>query len=833
PPEGGGRRSATRLLDEGVRLGRYTIVGLLGRGGMGAVYEAEDPELGRRVAIKILHEDRDDAERDALRREAQALATLIHQNVVMVYDVGVDTAGDVFLVMQLVEGETIDAWIARTKPSPAAIIAKFKLAGAGLAAAHAAGLVHCDFKPANVLIDEHGAVRVGDFGLARRSRRITGTAEHGPTMMTTLAGTPAYMAPEQFEGVVTPASDQFAFCIALWECLAGERPFEESTAASLDSSSRGPRRELPSSAKIPRYARRVLERGLSATPSTRFPDMTSLLDALAPKRGFATLIAATVVAAIASGTIVYFATRTETTIPVWQGADLDNRQLLTTMGTEGCAYAPMVEGGTVIFDRTHGEVVDLYSVPLAGGPLRQLTSGPNWEWRAQRGRKPGEISYLLHDRTTEEDSQVVYRDLTTNQETVALRSNVTWDAVTVGDRLFYSPNDNKGIWVVKGEEQKPFATPIPGFTYFGLTASSSGDQLGVTRLETNGGASGAPCTIDVATGALRCIEDLRSPTRPTFGRDSTVLYIAAIDGIYRRDLTTNHTTKLTDDYAEGGLAVAPDGSALIFSLCRTHTKIIDASTLETLVDDPDGHQPSAASTGALAWVRTIGKTQVLMLRLPSGRVTQLTSVEQGSVAYPRFSADGKYLVFALALPRAGLHMIEIDKPGSIRQITKNPSDYYPHWAADNQIAFIQTDEGGSDTLFTVKIDGNDRRELAAASRTLYGTKGNELLVGGVKGVFWLDPATGKERPGPPPDGEPEAGNTSPSGNWVVYQMGSDGHAIYRTRTDGSAPLELVRRFDSSYFVNKPSITDDGQVILSAGPMYGDLVKIPAKPDAWF
>jgi Tol biopolymer transport system component len=835
PASQSGSPGGLRLLDEGEKIGRYTIVGLLGRGGMGAVYEAEDPELARRVAIKILHEDRNADERDALRREAQALATLVHQNVVMVYDVGVDADGDVFLVMQLVEGETIDSWIERTKPTATSIIAKFKQAGAGLAAAHAAGLVHCDFKPANVLIDDHGAVRVGDFGLARRSQRITSRGtNHEPTMMTTLAGTPAYMAPEQFDGLVTPASDQFAFCVALWECLAGQRPFEDSSVATLDPASRGARRELPSTTKIPRYARRVLERGMAEHPSARFSSMTALLDALQPKRGLAIVIAASAAAAIAAGAIVYFATRSEAPPAVWDAADLTRRELLTNMGTEGCAYAPVVEGDTVVFDRTKGEVVDLYSVPLAGGPLRQLTSGPNWEWRAQRGRRPGEISYLLTDRTDEKQSQVIYRDLATGKETVALRS-MNWDAVTVGDKLVYSPHNNKGLWMLRGNQELPFAIPPPSFTYFTVAASNAGDQLAVTRLETNSGASAIACTIATTPPyATRCYEDLITPVRPAFGRDSTVIYVAGLDGILRRDLVTGHTTKVTDDYAEGGLTVAPDGSALLFSLCRTHSNLIDPVTNQVVVDDPDGNQPSPASNGSIAWVRTMGATQVLMVRSPDGRIAQLTTVEQGSVANPRFSPDGKILVFAMAGARPGLHVIELERPGSLRQVTTDKRDVFPHWVGNHLVAFSQIDEAGAESIFTVKIDGNDRRPLAGATRNLFGARGNELLVTGVKGSFWHDLATGAERPGPPrPDGESDSGNTSPSGNWVVYQVGAEGHTLYRTRTDGTTPLELVRRFDSSYYVTRPSITDDGRIIVNAGPMYGDLVKIPAKPGAHF
>src|SRR5262249_10826938 len=147
---------------------------------------------------------------EALRREAQALAKLVHPNVVSVHDVGVDD-GQVFLVMQLVEGESLDHWLRSRRAGAKEIVAAFREAGKGLAAAHAAGLVHCDFKPSNVLVDKDGGIRVTDFGLARM----------GAEEQASIAGTPAYMPPEQFTGVATAASDQYSFCVALYEVLAG------------------------------------------------------------------------------------------------------------------------------------------------------------------------------------------------------------------------------------------------------------------------------------------------------------------------------------------------------------------------------------------------------------------------------------------------------------------------------------------------------------------------------------------------------------------------------------------------------------------------------------
>ena len=292
----GPRIRISRPKHDPTRLGRYAIVKLLGSGGMGSVYEAHDGELGRSVAIKVLREDREAEElTEGLRREAQALAKLVHPNVVTVYDVGVDQ-GQLFVVMQLIDGESIDTWLRGRDASPATIVAAFRDAGRGLAAAHAANLVHCDFKPANVLVDRDGVVRVGDFGLAR-------IGADGPT---SVAGTPRYMAPEQFAGVATAASDQYAFCVALWEVLAGDPPFPDTPLDSGEAARARTPPELPRSAAVPAYVVRALLRGLSQEPADRFPSMDALLDALAPPRSRVRMLGFTALslAAIATGIVV-------------------------------------------------------------------------------------------------------------------------------------------------------------------------------------------------------------------------------------------------------------------------------------------------------------------------------------------------------------------------------------------------------------------------------------------------------------------------------------------------------------------------------------------------
>lgn len=240
--------------------GRYRIVRLIDAGGMGLVYEAEDPQLGRRVAIKMLHRQASGGE---LRREARALAALQHPNVVRVYDVGTVDACD-YIVMELLEGGTLGQWLAESSRSRREILAAFASVAQGLAAVHAVGLVHRDFKPANVLRRPDGSFAVTDFGLSTEAETLLTTSvtdgQNRPDTHPRLVGTPAYMAPEQRDGEpATARSDQFSFALCVLEALSGRRADPLAV------------RSLP----IPKAARSVLERGLSITQDERYASVTA------------------------------------------------------------------------------------------------------------------------------------------------------------------------------------------------------------------------------------------------------------------------------------------------------------------------------------------------------------------------------------------------------------------------------------------------------------------------------------------------------------------------------------------------------------------------------
>ena len=297
-------------------IGRFVVLKKLGAGAMGVVYAAYDADLDRKVAVKLLKvgtEGKKDR-RARLYREAQALAKLSHPNVVQVYEVGTHDH-QVFVAMEFLNGETLRDWQRVDEPDMQSLLEVYVQAGRGLEAAHRAGLVHRDFKPDNALIEGDGRVRVLDFGLARASDdeessvlstepeleeqlgKLSASSSgsrpgdlHSPdglTMTGAMMGTPAYMSPEQFTGeAATPASDQFAFCVTLWEALYGKRPFAGGDALTLAFNvKQGKLREPPRDATVPGWLHRVLARGLSVEPDDRWPSMSALLDELTRDRG--------------------------------------------------------------------------------------------------------------------------------------------------------------------------------------------------------------------------------------------------------------------------------------------------------------------------------------------------------------------------------------------------------------------------------------------------------------------------------------------------------------------------------------------------------------------
>lgn len=283
------------------QVGRYVLLEFIGAGGMGVVHRAYDPKLQREVAIKRLKPSSLDRGQSArLLREARAMATISHPNVISIYDVGID---DGFFAMEYVDGLNLSEWLRLKTRSRAEIVEMFILAGRGLEAAHQHGLVHRDFKPSNVMVGADGQVRVMDFGLVRYGSEpasVLPSASHAAspapparrdslTSAGYILGTPVFMPPEALRGeAATAQSDQYSFCVSLQMALGGGEPMDPTYTGTQGSEvGSGTRLTTGRTKGLRRVARRVddvLARGLSDIPEERWADMGALLKALEPKR---------------------------------------------------------------------------------------------------------------------------------------------------------------------------------------------------------------------------------------------------------------------------------------------------------------------------------------------------------------------------------------------------------------------------------------------------------------------------------------------------------------------------------------------------------------------
>ena len=278
-------------------IGRYEVLELLGRGGMGVVFRARDVTLDRELAIKLIREHTGPTiadDRARFHREARAMARLTHPNVVTIHEVG-EHEGALYIAMELVEGVSLMRWLVTARRDWRSILDAIIAAGEGLAAAHAAGVIHRDFKPENVLVGDDGRVRVADFGLAWTGDAARADNEETLRVLeqkidsetrrahaSACFGTPAYMAPEHYHGgAPSRAADQFSFSVTLYRALYGHLPFDASSPTRYQALAvQGTIRPAPRGSRVPRWLRAAIVRGLSASPEDRWPSLEALLQAL-------------------------------------------------------------------------------------------------------------------------------------------------------------------------------------------------------------------------------------------------------------------------------------------------------------------------------------------------------------------------------------------------------------------------------------------------------------------------------------------------------------------------------------------------------------------------
>jgi len=760
-------------------IGGFRVVRTLGVGGMGVVYEAIDPVLDRRVAIKLLRGRRGD-ESARLLREAQALARLAHPNVVTIFQVGLD--GDrVFLVMELVAGVTARRWVAAGDRAVGEIVDVYAQAARGLDAAHAAGLVHRDIKPDNILVGDDGRVRVTDFGLVRASAQ---TDRGNLTATGAVLGTLPYIAPEVHRGgVVGPAADQFALCVALWEALAGARPHagnaEELIAAVCDG------RLGASAGKLSEPLRDVLARGLAVDPEARWPSLAALFEALRTARPPHTRRVGIAVGAI--GAIAIAAgvglTRSKAPSRAWHGVP---RVLATP---QACPYMPaFVDDKTLAYTYEGG----LYALPL-DGPARRVPS-PYSAFRANRGRHPGEAVFVgITDK-----GGAAFAELATG---AGSREAIESSSFAFGGgALFYVRLDVPEIRRVLAGADAP-VTKLPGGRWaYTVATTTRGDRLAITTAYDR--STPTICIVELdretrlGTAPPLCLD--RSDIalgRAAFSPDGRTLYYQTIGGIRRRSGDTDELW-LPGVRADGGLDVSPDGTTLVFD---------DVRGRETRITELGAPAPVARGLigGAVplpdgGWLYVVAgdRDDQLIAQAPDGSTRVIVPSGLGRIAQPMVDRAGARAVIDVdAGAASGIYVVDLTPFPPVR-LTTTAADSNPIFTADGKVAFTRWDVHDQPGVIVVDPGEGVRGDAARAplhplprvTAGALGTTGElALLALDGKAIYAWNPATDRERAldvrglggrvvwqaMPSPDGTQLALLAS---DWTVWTLTLDGAA---------------------------------------------------------
>jgi len=584
-------RPSASSLGAGTQIGKYQLLQLLGSGGMGAVWEARDVDLGRRVAIKVLHPDHaaDGHARGRLMREARAMARLHHPNVITVYDAATFDGRDI-IAMELVRGETLASWLSRPHPMRERVSALLA-AGRGLAAAHAAGLVHRDFKPHNVLVDKRGRVLVTDFGLARavadapgssadlRVEDVTATLPEPPpstslaaldgslTLTGMVLGTPAYMAPEQFSGgVADEKSDQFSYCVTLWEAVAGKRPFPGDTMPQIAAAVH----QGADPERMPRTLRSIVMRGLAVDRDRRWPSMNALLAAaeraLRRRRIALAVTIAVIVAAAATVAFVLLAER-QTWRP--QIVDLPSYE----ENSNGVTISPDGKSFAYDSDREQTDVFRIYVQPLAGGEPRAVTPA-NESFMAPRWTRDGKAVLLTQWQPARTHYRIVRQPVDGGP---AVDLGLGFHADDCGDGVLIADNDRSSGQLVLVSPDGSRRVLLQGGNDFIVSprCDASGQRILYLRGSTlsQNPPSGDLCIFDRTTGRDTQITRGRKSASGMFTPDGRSVVFSARDGdkvqLFEVAAAGGEPRRLTVGSPDMAPEITPDGRTLIFDRDRT------------------------------------------------------------------------------------------------------------------------------------------------------------------------------------------------------------------------------------------------------------------------
>ena len=840
-------------LDSGDQVARFTLRARLGEGGMGQVWRARDPELERDVAVKLLRPEvatssvRAEEARARLRREAQAMARLAHPNVIAVYEVG-EADARVFLVMELVDGGTLTEWLAARSRTPAAILDVFVQAGRGLVAAHAAGLVHRDFKPDNVLVGTDGRTRVTDFGLVGLERSAAEVLDDGAgaagdprTRTGAILGTPAYAAPEVLRGAQASAqSDQFSFCVALYEALWGRPPFAGDTIADLfDAVTAGAVRPPPAEPAVRAEIRDAVLRGLATDPDRRWPSMAALLVALTPpaRRGRAWWIGAGAVAAAGGLAAVAVATGGVPTTATTPATSLDDggapRPRLAAVAaaplsppialtdTGGCAESPVIRGDQVVYahQATDGST-RLHRVPLAGGPSVPLSelplsvpvagSAPDRVIAVWEGKPARLIEIDLAGRVVELPSP----------PSLSSPVGFVWHA----GALFYARPDRAQIRMIEGGVERALAELPAGHLAVDLALSPDGRWVLVGT-----GGEIAACVLDRHAAAPRwaCVP-LPLSRGNLMVASADAYLVTGQDGTWLRRFDGAGEPRLVSPTLIDGMAMTMQvgGDTVVASHCMRRARLValppDASAPRVILDGRFTHL-AARGDGQLAMARYVDTVDtVLSVRDHGGAMRDLTPADH-IVREPAWNAAGTLLAYRRAALDGGIYVVDL-APSPPRRVTGETTDTAPVFLADGRLVFARVTAPGVTQMFVADPATGEVGPAPRPDRRPYDRhpRDGRVLVGDPRQHrMWLwDPTTGREvEVARSDDPAADVARFAPDGASIIATW-RDG--VWRLPVAGGAARELYRPAVDAAQLDGAVELPDGTVLVAERYYRGEL-----------
>ncbi|MBZ5583946.1 MAG: protein kinase [Acidobacteriia bacterium] len=783
--------TAAPELARGEMLGPYRVETRIGQGGMGVVYRAWDTRLDRCVALKILRPEQvnDPVRRQYLVREARAASALVHPNIVTVHDIGSERNID-FIAMEFVEGRPLHEAIPPSGlPAKQAVAYGIQIAGA-LAGAHAAGVVHRDLKPGNIMVTREGMVKLLDFGLARRSR--IGEGSGTLTMRGEIAGTPPYMSPEQIRGdAVDHRSDVFAFGAVLYRMLAGRDLFDrgspmDSIGAILNTDAA----ELcDPSAGIPDALERIILHCVDKSPAERFQSAQDVGYALEAATGQPIPLAAP---ALPGGRLRRYG--------VWLAAVTLSLAIgmLSAYFYLRARTARRSVGGSVFAQITDDAGAELFPTLSADGAAVAYAGKASGNWDIYLQQVGAAQAVDLTKDSPLDDTQPAFSP---DGRYIAFRSGRD------GGGIFVMGRDGAAVRRVADTGYNPAWSPDGRKLAFA--------EEGITRPEDRSGRVSQLWTVDVASGRKQLVSR-EDGVQPQWSPGGQFLAYWAIDRDGDRDLWTVRAAggppiRITrDPFLDWNPVWSPDGAWLYFCSNRGGSMAIWRIPIKESTGEPRGapelvrgpasypaHLSFSLDGRRMAYVNQIATGHLNAVRFDPEREVVVSEPKEivrslKGVSRPALSPDGAWLAFNSTEQEEELFVTTADGAG-LRQLTSGGYRHRgPRWSPDGKrIAFFSTRSGDWE-IWTTDPDGNEFRQItylgghnvawpvwsADGKRMAYTLFGlNTFLIDA--GKPW-DAQTPEKLPPFPVEGEIFSGwNWSPDGRMLAgFLNRDDGVAVY-------------------------------------------------------